>query len=79
MQLTKPNASSGAEGVWCVRGIVALCVPIENEKSIVCSLCGYCCLFSWLLDPLTHCLLELSELLLHDSCAIASSGDPNIP
>ena len=32
MQQTKPNASSRAEGVWCVRGIAALCVPIENKK-----------------------------------------------
>ena len=39
MQQTKPNACSGAEGVWCVRGIVALCVPIENEKSSLFSLC----------------------------------------
>ena len=39
MQQTKPNACSGAEGVWCVRGIAALCVPIENEKSSLFSLC----------------------------------------
>ena len=39
MQLTKPNACSRAEGVWCVKCIAALCVPIENEKSNFFSLC----------------------------------------
>ena len=39
MQQTKPKASSGEESVWRVSGIAALCVPIENEKSSLFSLC----------------------------------------
>ena len=37
------------------------------------------CIRDRLLAPLTLCLFELSELRLHDSCAIVSSGDPYIP